>query len=49
LFKRRRGGRFRWGDSRIRHRSQNSIGVGGGSTKGPGGGRARQRDKHFVQ
>jgi hypothetical protein len=49
LFKRRRGSRFGWGDSRIRHRSQNSIGVGGGSTKGPGRGRAKQRDKHFVQ
>jgi hypothetical protein len=49
LFKRRRGSRFWWGDSRIRHRSQNSIGVGGGSTKGAGGGRARRRDKHFVQ
>jgi hypothetical protein len=49
LFKRRRGSRFGWGDCRIRHTSQNSIGVGGGSTKGPGGGWARQGDKHFVQ
>lgn len=36
LFKRRSGSRFGRGDSRIRHRSQNSIGVGRGSTKGPG-------------